>query len=453
MRASARLPREARVLSPTEPASRELSFLETSALILSLFFVGVSFGGSSPLVSAILESRGRSEYFTGGVVAMLSLGLALASPVAGRLVDRFGPRPVNVAGLLLQGAGFAGLGVALETDARLLFGVRLWLGVAAALTFVAAEFALLRGSRPSHRGRVMAAYGAGFGLGFMVGVFVGNRAYDWIGIGAFGLWCGIAALIAPLAYWGMRGMAGLAAGGDAAGNLEGKPSPSSLPLPGLALALYGAVVYAVLDVAMTGTYPVEGQRLGLTRGQALDLVGWMAFGTIVIQPLAGWLSDRFGNRRLLLSLAGLGFGSAVLAGLASVHWLPETTAGPAVAFALVGAAVGGVFPVSLALLGERTPPALLSRANAWFSTVFGWASLIAPLVAALFIDVAERTGLLGWAVPSLAILTFGAALPLGAADRRFLTEAGRFSPDGDVVEKDHSLPGAVKAEANRREAG
>ncbi|MGH9390616.1 MAG: MFS transporter, partial [Vicinamibacteria bacterium] len=172
-----------------------LSLAETGALILSLFFVGVSFGGSSPLVSSILESRGASEYFTSGVVAMLSLGLALASPWAGRLVDRIGPRPVNVAGILLQGVGFAGLAAALAIDERLLFPARLWLGISAALTFVAAEYALLKGTRPSHRGRVMAAYGAAFGSGFMLGVFLGNRAFDVFGLAGFLVLTGVAVLI------------------------------------------------------------------------------------------------------------------------------------------------------------------------------------------------------------------------------------------------------------------
>ncbi|MGH9335117.1 MAG: hypothetical protein ACRD21_15365, partial [Vicinamibacteria bacterium] len=70
----------------------------------------------------------------------------------------------------------------------------------------------------------------------------------------------------------------------------------------------------------------------------------------------------------------------------------------------------------LSLLGERTPASLLSRANAAFSTVFGYASLFGPLVAALFIDLAESADLLGWAVPSLALVTFGAALPLALLD-------------------------------------
>ena len=100
---------------------------------------------------------------------MLSLGLALFSPLAGRLVEHHGPRPINVIGILLSGIGLGALHLALLWDERMLFGVRLSLGAADALTFVAAEYALLRGTPESRRARVMAAYTAGFGLGFMGG--------------------------------------------------------------------------------------------------------------------------------------------------------------------------------------------------------------------------------------------------------------------------------------------
>jgi MFS family permease len=416
-----------------------LSLLETGALILSLFFVGVSFGGSSPLVSSILESRGASEYFTSGVVAMLSLGLALASPWAGRLVDRIGPRPVNLAGILLQGVGFAGLAAALATDARLLFPARLWLGFAAALTFVAAEYALLKGTRPWHRGRVMAAYGAAFGCGFMLGVFLGNRAYDAFGLAGFLALAALAVLIAPLTLWGMRGMSL-----EEGRTVERQSAP--LPRDRLFLALYGALVYAVLDAAMIGTYPVEGQRLGLSRVQSLDVVGWMALGTVAIQPFAGWLADAVGKRRVLVGLAGIGLAASAAAGAISWGHLPRALATATIAFVLVGAAVGGIFPVSLALLGERTPPGLLARANAAFSTVFGYASLAGPMVAALFIDVAEAMGLLGWAVPALAFVTFGAVVPLAVLDRRRVG-AG----EADVVENHDASSLALETEADRGE--
>jgi MFS family permease len=244
----------------------------------------------------------------------------------------------------------------------------------------------------------------------MLGVFLGNRAYDLFGLAGFLVIAGTAVLIAPLALWGMRGMAL-----DPRASLDA--GRASLPMRRVFFALYGAVVYAVLDVAMIGTYPVEGQRLGLSRGQSLDVVGWMALGTVAIQPFAGWLADAVGKRRVLLGLAGLGFAASAAAGAVSSLRLPEALTPATIAFVLVGAAVGGIFPVSLALLGERTPPALLSRANAAFSTVFGYASLVGPLVAALFIDLAERFGLLGWAVPSLALVTFGIVLPLALLDR------------------------------------
>jgi len=134
-------------------ATSQLTALEAAALILSLFFVGVSIGGSSPLVSALLEDRGFSEYFTAGVVAMLSLGLALFSPLAGRLVERHGARRINVIGILLSGIGLGALHLALLWDERMLFGVRFFLGAADALTFVAAQYALLRGTPESRRAR------------------------------------------------------------------------------------------------------------------------------------------------------------------------------------------------------------------------------------------------------------------------------------------------------------
>jgi MFS family permease len=143
----------------------------------------------------------------------------------------------------------------------------------------------------------------------------------------------------------------------------------------------------------------------------------MALGTVANQPFAGWLGDAVGNRRVLLALAGLGFVASATAGAISARWLPDALTSATIAFVLVGAAVGGIFPVSLALLGERTPPALLSRANAAFSMVFGYASLIGPMVAAFFIDLVEGLGLLGWAVPALALVTFAAVLPLALLDR------------------------------------
>lgn len=187
---------------------RDLPIASVVALIASMLLVGTSFGAVAPLVSAILENRGFSEYFTGGVTAILALAIAICSPYVGKLVERYGTRRINSLGILGQAVGFAGLGVALVTHEALLFPVRFGLGVAANMTFVAAEVALLRGVPEKVRGRVMAAYGSALGVGFMLGVFASNLVYDWIGLWCFGLVAVIGAAIAPIAWHGMRGAIG-----------------------------------------------------------------------------------------------------------------------------------------------------------------------------------------------------------------------------------------------------
>ena len=159
----------------------------------------------------------------------------------------------------------------------------------------------------------------------------------------------------------------------------------------------------------------------------------MALGSVLIQPAAGWLADRFGNLRLIYAFSLLGFLAAVAAGYVSATWLPEQAMLALASFALIGCAAGGIFPLSLALLGERTPVPELSRANAAFTLVFGYASLVAPLVAAGFIDASERLDLLGWAVPALAGLSFAISLPCAWLDARW-----RRSSKTYLVEENHS---------------
>jgi MFS family permease len=394
-----------------------LSFQATLALLVSMLLVGVSFGAVAPLVSAILENRGFSEYFTGGVTAILAVGIAVWSPQVGRLVERYGTRRINTLGILGQAVGFAGLGAALATEEVLLFPVRFALGVAATMTFVAAEVALLRGVPEKIRGRVMAAYGSALGAGFMLGVFASDLAYEWMGLWCFGLVAAIGLGIAAIAHRGLRGAAG-----EPLPKTQNK-TPSAIGAKinwrPLWIVLYGAIVFGALDTAISGTYPVEGQRLGLSRSGALNIVGIMALGLVMGQPLCGWLADKFGPRLILGLIAIFGVVFSITAGFASRLIPAGNVFGAAVAFAGIGAAVGGSYPISLKLMGDRTPPEKLPRVNARFSGMYGLASLAGPLIAALGIDLMESLGYLGWAVPGLAGLALALLLPLVLWDRRF----------------------------------
>ncbi|NUO79580.1 MFS transporter, partial [candidate division KSB1 bacterium] len=310
------------VVSPLEeessspPNAFTLSTSATVALILSMLIVGVSFGAVAPLVSAILENRGFSEYFTGSVTATLSLAVALSSPWVGKLVERHGTRRINVLGVSGQALGFAGLGLALATNEVLLFPVRFGLGMAATMTFIATEVALLRGVAEAVRGRVMAAYGSGFAIGFMLGVFASDLTYEWLGLWCFALVAAIAALFVPLAWRGMRGKIGEPMSSLHEG-VRRDANGVRLHWSPLWMALFGAVVFGALDTAISGTYPVEGQRLGMTRSETLRIVGIMAFGMVAGQPFAGWLADKFGARRPIAAVTIFGMLCCFAAGVVS----------------------------------------------------------------------------------------------------------------------------------------
>lgn len=405
------------VITPARSGQPALSLRATFALIVSMLLVGTSFGAVAPLVSAILENRGFSEYFTGGVTAILAVGITISSPWVGRLVERWGTRRINTLGIIGQAAGFVGLGLALATKEIFLFPIRFALGIAATMTFVAAEVALLRGVPEKIRGRVMAAYGSALGIGFMLGVFASDRAYEWIGLWCFGAVAAIGLGIAALAYRGLRGSVGEPlppTQNDSFHNIK----EAKIDWRPLWIVLYGAIIFGSLDTAISGTYPVEGQRLGLSRSEALNIVGLMAFGLVISQPFSGWLADKWGSRLMLGIIAVVGVMVSLAAGFAA-RLIPQgDTTWAALTFAGIGAAVGGSYPISLKLMGDRTPPEKLPIVNARFSTFYGIASLIGPLIAALGIDVMESLGYLGWAVPGLSGLTLAVLLPLVLWDRK-----------------------------------
>ncbi|WP_406672961.1 MFS transporter [Natronospira sp.] len=392
--------------------SQALNTRAVVALVIAMGLVGVSFGASAPLVASILEERGFSEYYTGAVSATLSLAIALLSPFAGTLVARLGPRWITLTGIILQGLCFSALGLALAWHEHLLFPVRFLLGLAAAFTFIAAETALLRGVQPYQRGRAMAAYGTVLGLGYGGGVLLSAPAYAWFGLWCFALVGLLAVIVAPVCRWGLKSLP------------RPKPETDSSRRRGrhlrwrlVILGLFGAVIFGVLDNGMTGIYPVEGHRLGFDRSQTLNIVGVMLIASVLAQPLCGVLADRIGALRVLAGLGLIGLAGAITTG-----WLAWSGAGYGpnlLGFAIVGLAGGGTYPVCLKLIGDRVRSEALPKANAAFSAAYGWASLFGPIAGALMIDIAMRTGLLGWALPGLAMMVFAILLPMLALDRHW----------------------------------
>ncbi|GAA4622060.1 MFS transporter [Actinoallomurus vinaceus] len=129
-----------------------------------------------------------------GMLALVGGATMLCTPIAGRLVDRRGPGPVNLicllgaltaAGVLLPGASGGAPGLAALTAGTLLLDVAMQSGMVANQARI---FAL----RPDARSRLNTAYMTCAYLGGSAGSWLGTRAYEHAG------WPGVCALAAAL---------------------------------------------------------------------------------------------------------------------------------------------------------------------------------------------------------------------------------------------------------------
>jgi len=333
-------------------------FLLVSLASLAYF---VSDGTSFALVSRFAIGELHADAFGAGLTfGAFSLSALVLRPLAGRLADRGGRRPLMVGGALLFGAVM--VAHLLATSLAILIVLRLLLGVAEALVFVAAFAAEADLAPPERRGEALTLFSLSLYLGVAVGPLIGEAAFDaggfpavWI---ASAVLAGVAALVA-LAVPETRPADG--------------PGPVARPrilhpagfLPGLILmtGVWGMGGYfTLLPPYAVGPLGLDGARFFL-----------LAFGgTVIVSRLVGAkLPDRIGARRLS--------GTALLVtalGLGVMGFLP-TVAGLLAGTLLLGLGVAFTTPALASLTVSRAPASERGAALGTFS---------------LFIDLAFGAG-------------------------------------------------------------
>ncbi|KAK9322180.1 major facilitator superfamily domain-containing protein [Lipomyces orientalis] len=134
------------------------------------------------------------------------------------------------------------------------------------------------------------------------------------------------------------------------------------------LLLSWAFISMLGYITLLFSLPDFAMSIGLSRAQATDIVGFLNIGTAVGRPIFGIWSDRYSR----IDVAGL---LTLICGLCCfAFWLPATTYGLTVFFALVIGGIVGVFwmtigPVCVEVAGLKELQSLLS---------LSWTSIILP---------------------------------------------------------------------------
>ncbi|CAI8965939.1 MFS transporter [Pseudomonas donghuensis] len=334
------------------------------AVLAAVLSVGLALGVSMPLVSLRLEGWGYGSFAIGVMAAMPAIGVLVGASLSSRLAARFGT-PGLMRLCLWAGAFSIGL-LALLPSYPLWLALRLLIGVILTIVFILGESWINQLVVEQWRGRLVALYGSSYALSQLAGPLllgvVGSED-------DLGFWIGAGLLIAaPLVLLGRDGAPSAESCSVTFTDLFG--FCRHLPVIAWAIALFAAFEAMILTLL-----PVYCLQQGFTTEIALFMVSTVVVGDALLQLPIGALADRMSRRTLFSGCAVMLLGSSL-----AIPLLLQT---PLIwpLWVLFGASAGGLFTLSLVLIGERYRDDALVRANAHVAQLWGIGCLIGPLAA------------------------------------------------------------------------
>jgi len=341
------------------------AFVALTLSDLAYFTAGGALIGVTPFF--VTGPLGAGPAAVGLAVGAFSLTTLVLRPLAGRWADRHGRRPLLIGGALL----FALLvvGHLLVTDLAWLVVLRLLLGVAEALYFVAGFAALADLAPPGRAGEALSYNSLALYVGIATGPVLGQAL---LGRGGFPLvWVGAGTLLAVAALLASR----------VPETLEPASGPSS-PAPLIHPAALVPGIGLLIGVAAVGGFlafaALHAARLGLDLWSTVLGV----FGLVVVacRILFATLPDRVPPLRL--AAAALGASGAGLVLLASVPAAWSLFAGAT----LLGIGTAFLTPAVFAAIFSRVPASqrgsAAGTASVFIDLGLGGGPVVLGLVAA-----------------------------------------------------------------------
>ncbi|AQZ94062.1 MFS transporter [Halopseudomonas phragmitis] len=332
-----------------------------SIVTAAVVIVGLALGITLPLVSLRLDQWGYDTFAIGVMASMPAIGVLLGARITGRLAGLLGSERLLRLVMLCSAVSVALLAILPSYPLWLL--LRLLLGVSLTITFVIGESWINQLVPDRLRGRLVAVYGSAFAISQLCGPLllgiIGTEADT-----GFWLATGLLLLGLFLLLW-VAGAPKVDADNASGRGLKGFVRT----LPAIAWAV---MLFAAFEAMTLTLLPVYLVREGFSQQLALIMISVVVIGDAALQVPIGWLADKVSRTTLFRSCGLVLLGSSLAMPLA----LHSPLIWPVLV--LFGASAGGLYTLSLILVGQRYRDDALVRANAHIALLWGVGCLLGP---------------------------------------------------------------------------
>jgi len=340
--------------------------------------IGLQAGIGMPLVPLALEQQGHDKLTIGVVSAAWPVGMLIFGTRIPQLASRFGAVPAII-GAVLAGAL---LSVAYTvTSGPVAWAVLSFLhGVVGGVPWVVSEIWMNVVAEEKQRGRIMGIYGAMVALGMALGPVV-LQVVGVYGALPFLTGAALSLLVAVplLPHWHTAPRIRV----DATGGFMAVAVVAPL-------ALFTAFACGLGEQVAFSFLPVYAVGAGVSAETGTLWLSAFVIGNIVLQWPIGWLADH-ADRRIVL--AGCTLASTLL--MLALPLVPAQSPGVVAVVMLWGGISFAIYPVGLALLGQRFRGGDMARANTAYSLIYILGGLIGRPLTGAAMDAFGDPGL-GW---------------------------------------------------------
>jgi MFS family permease len=340
--------------------------------------IGLQAGVNMPLVPLALEQQGHDKLTIGIVSAAWAIGMLCFGTRIPQLAARFGAVPAIIGSVVVGAVINCAYTV---TSGPIAWAVLSFLhGVIGGVPWVVSEIWMNVVVEENRRGRVMGIYAGLVALGLALGPLV-LQAVGVYGPTPFLTGAGLSLLVAVplLPHW------------NTAPRIRIDSSSGFSTVVLLApLAMFAAFACGFGEHVAFSFLPVYAVGGGLPAETGALWLSAFVMGNVVLQWPIGWLADHADRRAVL---AGCTLASAIL--VVTLPLMPVRSLGVIGVVMLWGGISFAIYPVGLALLGQRFKGGDIARANTAFSLLYILGGLISRPLTGAAMDAVGDQGL-GW---------------------------------------------------------